>query len=1619
VSERSLPGSDLIDEVSASVRQRFGPDQGATAESLVRAYYDHVGRQDLDGRSPVELYGAAISHLQLARTRHPGERRVRIYSPTVEDDGWRSPHSVIDVVVDDSPFIVASVLMAVEGCGVDVHHVLHPVLHVRREGDRLVGPAGAGPGADHHEAFVHLEVGPFVDTEQRRQVERSIDDTLDAVAAAVADWRPMAERADELASALIASAPATTDAGTHDRARADRAETAELLGWMIDEGYIFIGARNYALDPADGLIRSVPGSGLGVLRERASSERPVGELAPAGVERVLGHDVLLLTKTNARSPIHRPDPMDYVGVRSTDPDTGVITEVRFIGLFTARAYTETVTRLPVVRRKAAELIRRAGFAPASHDANRLLAAIEDHPRDELFQASVDELLPTLLAIVRLYERNQVRLFARHDSFGRSASCLVYVPRDRFRTEVRESIQQILEQAFGGHTSQFEVSFSSASMARLHVIIATTPGGPHHQIDLPALEHRLEWVTRTWGDHLERELIEQLGEARGTSLAMRWKTAFPAGYREDRSASSAVADIERLETLAGEPSGTLAVHTYHPPEADEGTLNVKLYRFGEPVSLSAVLPLLQAHGVSVVDEHPYHLTRADGRGAWIHDFGLTLPRPAAENIRDHGDEIRTRLEDSLLAAWNGHTDSDGFAQLVLLAGLSWREVAIVRAFARYLRQAGANFTPEYIQEVVTNHAGLTRLFVDRFHCRLDPDRLDPDADVELNEWIVDALDAVPRLDEDRILRGLDALVDATLRTNVYQVDSEGKHHDHLVFKFDPSRIPELPRPRPAHEIYVSSPRVEGVHLRAGRVARGGIRWSDRREDFRTEVLALMKAQVVKNSVIVPAGAKGGFVCRQLPADEPAAVSREVEACYRIFIGGLLDVTDNLVGGEVVPPDRTVRLDADDPYLVVAADRGTATLSDVANSIAIERAFWLGDAFASGGATGYDHKAMGITARGAWVSVRRHLAEMGVDPARQPFTVVGIGDMSGDVFGNGMLLSDRIRLIGAFDHRHVFVDPDPDPERTHAERRRLFELPVSTWADFDRTVLSPGGIIVPRSAKAVAVDRHLADALGCHPGTYTPTELIRVMLRAPVDLLWNGGIGTYVKSAQESHDDVGDRANDAVRVDADELRCRVVGEGGNLGFTQLGRIEAALGGVRVNTDAVDNSGGVNCSDREVNLKILLDRQVEAGALTSRQRNDLLREMADEVAQQVLADSEAQTLALSSARLQAPGMTHVHARHLAWLEAVGGLDRQLEALPSDDVLVERGTKGLGLTQPELAVVMAYTKDMVASHLLGSSLPDDPEMFGQLEHYLPVPLRERFGRAIREHPLRRELVATQLTNRLVNRAGVSMTLRLGEETAATVPEIARAHLAAWRILALDDQWTRVEAHDGSVAPGVILAMHLSTKALGERATRWLIRNRHSPLDVPATVGELEAPVREVLAALPQVIPPSISDEAQELVREWSAAGIPNDLALQVALDPLASTALDIVTVARSEGAPLDLAARVYFLVDDRLGLGWLRRQIDALPRDDMWTTLARTALRDDLFHEHASLARRILASGGHDSADERVARWVTANQAAIDRTFDVLLDIRAVGEPGLEHLSVGLREIRNLMRRASGAAL
>ncbi len=1452
----------LIARVLEVVDARLGPQRGICGD-FARCYLARVDAEELAGRATQDLYGAVVSQWHLATIRQQGQLALAVYNPDVEQHGWQSPHSVVDVVTDDMPYLVDSVTTELSRHGLGIHVVVHPVLRVRRDAEgRLteVLPAATSParaalpdaanttaasttaasttaasttaasttGASTtaastdvglQEAFVHVEVDRINEGAQLDGLRADLARVLGDVRRAVEDCDAMVARVNELTREVsVGSLP-------QDEAEESRA----FLQWLSDDHFIFLGYRQYSLERRDGEDFLVPAveTGLGILR-------PGGPSAPTRLSAYAAalarkREALVLSKANRRSTVERPSHLDYVGIRRFDGSGEVTGEHRFLGLFTRRAYSRSCFDIPVVRRKAEEVVRRAGFASASHSGKSLIAVLETYPRDELLQASADELFETTMGIIGIEERQQVRCFVRRDAFHRFFSCLVFLPRDRYTTQTRQRIELILRDALGGGNAEYSTYLSESVLARLHYVIeVTTDDEP--AFDEREVEARLAEATRSWSEDLAEALVDAFGEAEGLTLSKVYQHAFPSAYQDDCPPRTAITDIRRIGALEADELG---VALYQPLEAPDGVLRLKVLRRGPAISLSDIVPVLENMGVEVVDEHPYQVTPDGSEPVWIYDFGLFV------GTHDGwiSDKFRVAFEDTVARVWRGTVENDGFNRLVLLAGLNWREILVLRAICKYLRQTGSTFSQTYMEDTLAHNPDIARQIVQLFEARFDPSRqsVADTAAPQLIGGIEASLEAVEVLDEDRILRAFLQLVRAMLRTNYYQ-----GHCDDLAFKLDPTMCPDLPLPRPAYEVFVYSPRTEAVHLRGAKVARGGIRWSDRREDFRTEVLGLMKAQTVKNAVIVPMGAKGGFVVKWPKGPRPAAAGpppgreammAEVVACYQTFMRGLLDVTDNLVDGAIVRPPDTICYDGDDPYLVVAADKGTATFSDIANAIAVERKFWLGDAFASGGSSGYDHKGMGITARGAWESVRSHFGALGIDVQSVPFTVVGVGDMSGDVFGNGMLLSRRIQLIGAFDHRDLFVDPDPDPAASFEERARLFSLPRSSWADYDRKLISAGGGVFPRTAKSIPVSPELAHRLDIDETVVTPSQLIQALLRAPVDLLWNGGIGTYVKASTETHGDVGDRINDAVRVDATDLRCRVVGEGGNLGFTQLARVEYALGGGLIHTDAIDNSAGVDCSDHEVNIKVLLDRVVADGDLTVKQRNQLLNSMTDEVATLVLRDNIEQNRALANDQAEAASMIDVHARYIRALEQQGKLDRSLERLPSDEQIEERIPTGRGLVTPELAVLLAYTKILAYEDLRGSDLPDDPHMSGYLAGYFPSALRERFPDQIHDHPLRREIISTCVANSTVNRAGTSFLYRLAQETGAPTAEIVRAHVAAWESFGMARLHAGMEAAEAQTTAATQVGLFLEARKLTERAARWLLRNRGWPIDIAPTV--------------------------------------------------------------------------------------------------------------------------------------------------------------------------------------------
>jgi glutamate dehydrogenase len=1312
--------------------------------------------------------------------------------------------------------------------------------------------------------------------------------------------------------------------------------------------------------------------------------------------------MLMVTKANARSTVHRPGYIDYVGVKRYDANGAVVGEHRFLGLFTSATYSARVSEIPLLRGKVREVSERAGLAPASHLGKSLVHILETYPRDELFQITPDELYEIANGILQLGERQRFRLFVRRDPFERFISCLIFVPRENYTTELRRKFQAILLQAFDGTSADFDVLLTDAVLARIHMTVRTTPGRiPAY--DRREVERRLADAARRWEDDLRQALIDEEGEARAAQLFRRFGPSFPASYRENVSARAAVADVRRLDGLA---LGGLALNLYRPLEAPPNRLGFKVYRAGEPVALSTSLPMLEHMGVRVLSEQPYEVGPERGDPFWIHDFELDLV--GLDDI--DAEQVAPLFEEAFARVMAGAVENDDFNRLVLRAALSADEIAVLRAYAKYLRQTGFALSQSFIEATLTAHPRIARMLVQLFKLRFDPAAADATAVASQVSAIEQALEKVGPLSEDRVLRQYLALILATTRTNYWRTGGgasgeAGPRRPFLSFKFDPSKIPGLPEPRPMFEIFVYSTRFEGVHLRGGKVARGGLRWSDRPEDFRTEVLGLVKAQMVKNTVIVPVGSKGGFVLKKAPpATDRDALLKEGIACYQNYLRGLLDLTDNLVGGKVVPPPHVVRHDGDDPYLVVAADKGTATFSDYANAISKEYGHWLGDAFASGGSAGYDHKKMGITARGAWESVKRHFRELGIDTQATDFTVVGIGDMSGDVFGNGMLLSRHIRLVAAFDHRHIFIDPNPDPAASFAERERLFALPRSSWADYDQSLISAGGGVWARSEKSIPISPQAQAALGIEAARMTPAELISAILKAPVDLLYNGGIGTYVKSSDETHADVGDRANDAVRINGAGLRCKVVGEGGNLGLTQLGRVEAALAGVRLYTDAIDNSAGVDTSDHEVNIKVLLGLPIADGELTEKQRNALLVEMTDDVAQLVLRDNYFQTQALSVAGRIGLRLLDQQQRFIRFLEKEGRLNRALEFLPSDETIDERRARGIGLTGPERAVLLAYSKMWLFDALLASELPEDAWIATALERYFPAVLRQRFGAYIGRHPLRREIIATHVLNSMINRVGATFVHRLMEATGATPPQIVRAYLLAREVFALVPTWQAIEALDNVVSDEVQSQMLIDLGRRTGRATIWFLRSRRLAEPMDRTVARFApsaAQMLEFIAAAP--VGAAWRAPIAERQQALEANRVPGALALQVAAAETSLATLDIAEIADSAKRPLPEVAASYFAVGELLGLARLRGQVAALPGDGYWQGMAKSALADDLAGLQRQITADALKAGG-------ATAWETAQSMSIGRARRTLTELADQRQADLAMLSVALRELRAL---------
>jgi glutamate dehydrogenase len=1591
---------------AAAQKGKKAKSAGALAPAYAEAFYRDVAFDDIQSVDAKTLADAALSVLAFAGQRKPGTAAIRAFNPEDEGLTWPLRRTVIQIVNDNMPFLVDSVTNALNGLDIVVHAVIHPVLAVRRSKTGKLQKLAAG--ADDADAITesHMQIHVEAQSSQRarHRIETTIRSVLADVRAAVNDWQPMLDQLDNLIDEL-------ENKPTNISLR-DMDETLDFLRWLREGHFTLLGCREFKLTGTgkNTHYRVVPGSGLGILHD---DERMVfHELRRAGgvtpeIEAFLRQpQLLVVTKGGMRSTVHRRAPIDTIGLKKFDDKGRVVGEYIIVGLFTSGAYSRSASMIPYIRRKVDEAMDQSGHDPLGHTGKALRHILENFPRDELFQISVPDLVAIGNGVVALQERRRLALFVRRDAYERFVSVYIYLPRDRYNEELRRRIERIVCEAFDGKITGESEQFGDEAIGRMHRII-TPKTGKIPKVDTKALEARLQEAARSWPERLNDALIAAVGDSEAGILTERYGRAFPSSYREQFSAAAAVHDIEKCEEVL--ETKELSLSLYQPDDAEDHELRLKIYNPGDAMALSDMLPVLENMGLRVINEIPFRIRPAGAdAGVRMHDFGLVTESECEIDFKS----VRDKFHEAFVRVWRGEMEDDGFNRLVLIAGLDWRAVVVLRAYCKYLRQAGIPFSQAYMEESLVRNCAISANIAALFMARFDPDFKGKRGVtvVKLTDAIETGLEEVANLDEDRIIRHYVNLVGNTLRTNFFQHAEDGGSKPYVSLKFDARNVEALPLPKPLREIFVYSPRFEGVHLRFGFVARGGLRWSDRREDFRTEILGLVKAQQVKNAVIVPVGSKGGFVLKNPPpmSDRDAFMAEGI-AVYKSFIRAMLDITDNLVGDEVVAPDRVIRQDADDPYLVVAADKGTATFSDFANGVAQDYGYWLDDAFASGGSVGYDHKKMGITARGAWESVKRHFRELGHNTQEQPFSVIGVGDMSGDVFGNGILLSEQIKMVGAFNHLHIFVDPDPDPAKSFKERKRLFALPRSNWADYDNKLIAKGGGIFDRSAKSVPISAQMKDLFNINANTLTPNQLIQAMLQAPVDLLWFGGIGTYVKSSDESNADAGDRANDPVRVNGEDLNCKVVGEGANLGCTQLGRVEFAKKGGRLYTDFIDNSAGVDCSDHEVNIKICLGDAVRRGRISVKQRNTLLGRMTDEVARLVLRDNYQQTQSLQVTLGHGYQVLDEQQRMIRALERSGHLDRALEFLPDDEDIGERRAGRKGLTAPEVSVLLAYAKNLTYAQLLESDLPDDPLLEEDLTRYFPEPIQKNHVTAIRNHRLRREIIATQVTNSMINRTGPTFVNEMVEHTGQQTPEIARAYTIVREVFDLRRIWTAIEALDNKVPAKRQNRMLLETQRTIDRLTDWFLRYGSHPLDIKSHIDAYKPGIDALRKDLESLMPPDLSTDTKQRIDRFAHSNVPAPLARALGQIKALSTGCDAVRIANMVKKPVKEVARTYFAVGERYHLDGLRHNANLLYAESAWHQMALSAIIDDLWATQGDITAQLLK--GKETGSAALRAWEDGHAEATGRVAGIAAEIQSYPTVDLAMLTVANRELRALV--------
>ncbi len=1568
---------------------------------FLNQYFENVPVEDLLGRSESAMAGAAVDHLDFGATRRKGQALLRVFNPNKKEHGYVSTYTFVEMINDDMPFLVDSVAAAINRRRLSVHITVHPIISVLRDSKgRLTAIVKPGERNARAESYIRFAITREANAAELESVRRDIKKVLDDIRVAVRDWKAMRNCMYETRE-LLQNGPKNVDPLL-------RTESQALLEWMVDEHFTFLGYKEYKITRRGQrrFLTAVENSGLGVLSGKNRGQKSV-ELTNEMRRVTRLRDWLILTKANSRSTVHRSAFLDYVGVKIYDKKGNVVGERRFIGLLTSVAYNESPKNIPLLRHKVTKIFERAHVDHRGHRGKALSHIIETYPREELFQSTVQDLARTMVGILNLQDRQRVKFFLRRDPFRRFFSCLVYIPREKYTTAIRKQAEALLKSVFEGLSVDSAVQISDSALARVHIIVRT-PEDVRPRISIQDIEDRIANLVVTWGDRLQSCLVKKFGVDEGYRLFKAYGQIFPPGYQADTMPSEACSDVRRIDSMLRNDT-ECSVDLYVSKHSDSSDLHFMIYGVDRPIPLSKALPIIEKMGLAVFAEHPYEAKLTSNRSFWIQNFHLVSESGREIDI----DDVDVRFEECFLAVLNGDAEDDGLNRLVFNCGLDWRQTALLRCYAKHIQQLGLPFSQAYMEDVLVAHADLVRLLVEQFELQFDPTIGQSRRRGELKKVTAAVLRGVAKaknVDEDRILTAFSSGIGATLRSNYFLLEG-GKPKSYISIKLNPSRLPEVPLPRPKFEIFVYSPEVEGVHLRGGDIARGGLRWSDRREDFRTEVLGLMKAQIVKNTVIVPTGAKGGFFPKNAPVGDRDAILKNGIHCYKTFIRALLDVTDNVVDGKVVTPAGIVRRDDDDPYLVVAADKGTATFSDIANQISADYSFWLDDAFASGGSAGYDHKKMGITAQGAWEAVKRHFRELGVNTQKQAFTVAGIGDMAGDVFGNGMLLSRKIKLVAAFNHRNIFLDPEPNLASSYKERQRLFKTPRTGWDDYERKLISKGGGVYSRQAKTIRLSNEARRLLDIEVTSLKPDQLIHAILRMPVDLLWNGGIGTYAKASHESHADVGDRSNDAVRVNANELRCRVIGEGGNLGLTQLARVEYSLGGGHINTDFIDNSAGVDCSDREVNIKILLSDVGKQKNMTRAKRNILLESMTDSVSELVLRNNYLQTQSISMSETRSADRIDETARLISDLERTGLLDREIEFLPDEAQIDERRSLKLGFTRPELAVVLSYAKIDLYNGLIGSNeglvdfLAIDPQ------RYFPAVLRRRYSDLLPEHRLSQQILATLVANDIVNRMGPAFVKRVQHDTGANIVTVARAYEVARIICRAGPILRTIESLDYEIPASAQVSMMFEVSRTLRHACYWLIEQYGDELNIVKAVARLKDNMARIYSRSATYLSRASRIRNENAEQHYIAMGVPDNLAARMSTLLLTRPALDMADLAAERKRDVLDAARLYSTFNDALGLHWLHNQAEDLTVNGRWQATARSNLRDEFYRLRRELAFQLLTPRSKKEPGKIAAAWLTKNAMVVDRFTQMIDEMKLRDEVDFATLSVAAQGLRDLI--------